>query len=147
MNADTVHSLNLSTDFKYLHTHCHCALSHPTARRTHIVGSLYITSSITSRPAFAIICITCRSCPPPIRTAPPLVCCVALDAPESAVSVPANADVDHVGKFDARGDVTLGTGFVDWCVRLYSGVSDGDNTKRWCDIFQKQALHGASEAG
>lgn len=63
------------------------------------------------------------------------MCCVALDAPDSAVSVPANADVDQVGRFDARGDVTLGTGFVDWCVRLYNGVSDGDSRNRWCDIF------------
>ena len=59
---------------------------------------------------------------------------MALDAPESAVSVPANAEVDQVGKLDARGDVALGTGFVDWCVRLYKGVSDGDSTKRWWDI-------------
>lgn len=63
------------------------------------------------------------------------MCCVALDAPDSAVSVPANADVDQVGRLDARGDVTLGTGFVDWCVRLYNGVSDGDSRNRWCDIF------------
>ena len=85
----------------------------PTARITHIVFSLRMTSSITSSPAFAIIWITWRSCPPPTRTEPPLVVCVALDAPDSAVRVPANADVDHVGRFDANGDVTLGTGFVD----------------------------------
>ncbi len=75
----------------------------PTARITHIVFSLRITSSITSSPAFAIIWITWRSCPPPTRTEPPLVVCVALDAPDSAVRVPANADVDHVGRFDANG--------------------------------------------
>ena len=85
----------------------------PTARITHIVFYLRMTSSITSSPAFAIIWITWRSCPPPTRTEPPLVVCVALDAPDSAVRVPANADVDHVGRFDANGDVTLGTGFVD----------------------------------
>lgn len=41
------------------------------------------------------------------------MCCVALDAPESAVRVPANADVDHVGRFAARGDDAVGAGFVD----------------------------------
>jgi hypothetical protein len=54
--------------------------------------------------------------------------------------VPANADVDQVGRFDAKGDVTLGTGFVDWCVRLYNGVSDGDSRNRWCDIFSNQGI-------
>ena len=63
------------------------------------------------------------------------MCCVALDAPDSAVSVPANALVDHVGKFEAKGLETLAAGFDDWCVRLYNGVSDGDKRKRWCDMF------------
>jgi hypothetical protein len=63
------------------------------------------------------------------------VCCVALDAPDSAVRVPANALVDHVGKFDAKGLETVAAGFDDWCVRLYNGVSDGDRRKRWCDMF------------
>jgi len=102
---------------------------------TYIRFCLCISSSTTSRLAFAIICITWRSCPPPTRTAPPVVCCVALDAPESAVSVPANALVDQVGRFEASGDVTVGTGLVEWCVRLYNGVSDGDSRNKWCDMI------------
>jgi hypothetical protein len=58
--------------------------------------------------------MTCLSCPAPTRIAPPLVCCVALDAPDNAVSVPANALVDHVGRLDARGVVTPPAGFDDW---------------------------------
>lgn len=106
-----------------------------TTINTHIVFSLRITSSITSRLALAIIWMTCLSCPPPIRTGPPVVCWGALEAPDNALSVPAKADVDQVGRLVARGDVTLTTGFVDWCVRLYNGVSEGDSRKRWCDII------------
>lgn len=78
--------------------------------------------------------MTCLSWPPPTFTAPPDVCWVALDAPDNAVRVPANALVDQVGRFDASGDVTVATGLDDWCVRLYSGVSEGDKMNRWCDI-------------
>ena len=79
---------------------------------TYIVFSFLITSSIISRLAFAIIWMTWRSCPPPRRT-PPAVCCVVLDAPESAVSVPANAEVDQFGRFADNGDVMLGAGLVE----------------------------------
>ena len=50
-----------------------------------------------------------------MRTPPPdMWCdCAALDAPLSAVSVPANADVDQLGRFDARGDVVVWIGFDD----------------------------------
>lgn len=104
---------------------------------TYIAPSLRITSSTASKLAFAIICITCRSCPPPTRVGPlPVDCCVALDAPDSAVSVPANADVDHVGRFAASGEVTVCAGFSDWCVSEYRGVSEGESRNRWCDIVQ-----------
>ena len=107
--------------------------------------SLRITSSITSRLALAIIWMTCLSCPPPIRTEPPVVCWGALEAPDNAVSVPAKADVDHVGRLAARGDERLVTGFVEWWVRLYNGVSEGDSRKRWCDITirspERQCVH------
>lgn len=118
--------------------HCYRVIL-ATQKCTHIVFSLRITSSITSRLALAIIWMTCLSCPPPIRTEPPVVCWGALEAPDNAVSVPAKADVDHVGRLAARGDVTLITGFVEWCVRLYNGVSEGDNRKRWCDMVD---VHG-----
>ena len=39
--------------------------------------------------------------------------CWTLDAPESAINVPANADVDHVGKFDDNGELMLAAGFVE----------------------------------
>ena len=79
---------------------------------TDINGSLRITSSITSRLAFAIIWMTCRSLPPPMRTPPPdMWCdCAALDAPESAVRVPANAEVDQLGRLDARGEEVFWAG-------------------------------------
>ena len=82
---------------------------------TDINGSLRITSSITSRLAFAIIWMTCRSLPPPMRTPPPcmLYDCATLDAPDKAVSVPANAEVDQLGRFDASGDVVVCTGFEE----------------------------------
>jgi hypothetical protein len=103
INADTVHSLNLSTDLRYLlivngTINARFLFSHiPLSRRT--------TSSITSRLALAIIWITCRSWPPPIRTPPPCApVCETLYAPDNAVSVPANADVDHDGRFADRGD-------------------------------------------
>jgi hypothetical protein len=114
---------------------------------THIVFSLRITSSITSRLALAIIWMTCLSCPPPIRTEPPVVCWGALEAPDNAVSVPAKADVDHVGRLAARGDVTVITGFVEWWVRLYNGVSEGDSRKRWCDMSSTGHHQGRSEVG
>ena len=84
-----------------------------------------------SRLAFAIIWITWRSCPPPIRTPPPAAfVCATLDAPDSAVNVPANALVDHEGRFADRGAGADAAGFDDRCVRLYNGESDGDSTKR-----------------
>lgn len=118
--ADTVQSLNLSTAFRY------------------IAPSFRITSSIASKLAFAIICITWRSCPPPTLVCPLVDCCVVLDAPESAVNVPAKADVDHVGKLAARGEVTVCVGFEDWCVSVYSGVSDGERRNKWCDIVPQR---------
>lgn len=86
---------------------------------TNITLSLRITSSIASRLAFAIICMTCRlSCPPPILAAPPAACCVwlALVAPERALNVPANADEDQLerlGRFEARGDEVVCDGFEE----------------------------------
>jgi len=38
---------------------------------------------------------------------------VALDAPDNAVNVPANADVDHVGKFADNAEPVIGVGFVE----------------------------------
>ena len=58
------------------------------------------------------------------------MCCVVLDAPDSAVRVPANADVDHVGRLDDNGDETPPAGLVDEYVRLYIGVSEGDSMNR-----------------
>ena len=75
--------------------------------------SFRITSSTTSRLALAIICMTCRSWPPPILDPPPAPCCPALDAPDNAVNVPANAEVDQVGRFDESGEVIVGAGFVE----------------------------------
>ena len=119
----------------------HYPIGYLHAATTHIVFSLRITSSITSKLALAIIWMTCLSCPPPMRTDPPVVCWGALEAPDNAVSVPAKADVDHVGKFAASGEVRLATGFVEWCVRLYNGVSEGDSKKRWCDILNDERLY------
>jgi hypothetical protein len=99
------------------------------------------TSSTMSRLAFAIIWITCRSCPPPIRTPPPCVLiCATLDAPDNAVSVPAKAVVDHEGRFADSGDGAAAAGFDDRCVRLYSGVSEGDSMKRWCDMAAERMI-------
>lgn len=77
----------------------------PSQRPPYIALSFRIKSSITSRLAFAIIWITWRSCPPPILAPPPCTWCdcVALEAPDNAVSVPANADVDQLGRFDDSG--------------------------------------------
>jgi hypothetical protein len=76
--------------------------------------SLRTTSSITSRLALAIIWITCRSCPPPIRTPPPCaLVCTTLDAPDRAVNVPANADVDHAGRLADRGDGAAWLAFAE----------------------------------
>lgn len=92
-NAETVHSLNLSTPFKYIPA-----------------PSLLITSSTTSKLAFAIICTTCLSCPPPTTFPPPPpvlllpACWVEEEAPERAVRVPAKAEVDQVGRLEERGD-------------------------------------------
>lgn len=115
-NADTVHSLNLSTDLRYLYAPSTCAIPELSAS-AHIRLSLRITSSITSRLALATICITCLSFPPPMRAPPPCTwyACAALGAPESAVNVPANAEVDQLGRFAARGDVVLGAGFEEKC--------------------------------
>lgn len=76
--------------------------------------SFRITSSIASRLAFAIICMTCLlSCPPPILAAPPCPCCawLALAAPDKALNVPANAEVDQLGRFEARGEDVAWEGF------------------------------------
>jgi hypothetical protein len=57
--------------------------------------------------------MTCLSCPPPIFT-PPCECdCGALDAPDKAVNVPANADVDQLGRLAARGDAVDGIGLFE----------------------------------
>jgi hypothetical protein len=55
-------------------------------------------------------------------------------APDSAVNVPANADVDQVGRLDDSGEVVLGAGLDDKWVRLYKGVSDGDKINKWWDM-------------
>jgi hypothetical protein len=79
---------------------------------TYIALSFLMTSSMTSKLAFAIICITWRSCPAPILTLPPCPWDV-LDAPERAVNVPAKADVDQLGRFAERGEETEGTGLLE----------------------------------
>lgn len=61
--------------------------------------------------------------------------CAVLDAPDNAVSVPANADVDQLGRFDAKGEVTDCTGFDEKCVSSYSGVSEGESRNRWWDML------------
>lgn len=38
---------------------------------------------------------------------------MALDAPDNAVNVPANADVDHVGRLADNGDVAAAAGLVE----------------------------------
>lgn len=48
-----------------------------------------------------------------MRTAPPAAWCVALVAPDNAVRVPANADVDQVGRLDESGEDTVGAGLVE----------------------------------
>jgi len=55
---------------------------------------------------------------------------VVLEAPDNAVNVPANAEVDQVGKLADKGDARLGVGLVDRCVNEYTGVSDGERMKR-----------------
>jgi hypothetical protein len=95
-----------------------------------MLPSLRITSSITSRLALAIIWMTCRSWPPPTRTPPLDVVCAVLEAPDKAVSVPANAEVDHDGRLDDNGDIVLAAGRDEKCVRLYNGVSDTDSIKK-----------------
>ena len=73
---------------------------------TYIAPSLRITSSTTSKLAFATICITCLSPPPraAAAAAPPTPRLYAGEvAPESAFRVPANAEVDQDGKFEASG--------------------------------------------
>ena len=78
--------------------------------------SFLITSSITSKLAFAIICITCRSCPPR-GTPPPAPGLYAGDvAPDKAFRVPAKAVADQDGRFEAKGYAVDGAGFEDWCV-------------------------------
>jgi hypothetical protein len=58
--------------------------------------------------------MTWRSCPAPIFVPPPCeLGWVAADAPDSAVKVPANADVDQLGKLAASGDATEGTGLLE----------------------------------
>ena len=143
IKADTIHSLNLSIDFRYLKQSIELFSQCTRNGQTHIRGSLRATSSMMSRLALAIIWMTCGSWPPPIRSAPPEVCWVALDAPERAVRVPANADVDHVGKFEAKGDVATAAGLLVWCVSVYSGVSDGDSKKRWWDMVNRRRLDSA----
>lgn len=57
MKADTVHSLNLSIDFKYLFVAAF-AMNCPGQSHVleaHMLPSFFIASSITSRLAFAII--------------------------------------------------------------------------------------------
>ena len=49
---------------------------------------------------------------------PPDVWCAAPDAPDNAVSVPANAEVDQDGRFADKGDDTLAAGFVCLIIRL-----------------------------
>ena len=60
--------------------------------------------------------------------------CATLDAPERAVRVPANAEVDQEGRFADRGDGATWAGFAEKCVRLYKGVSEGESRKRWWDM-------------
>lgn len=82
---------------------------------TNITLSFRMTSSIASRLAFAIICITCLSWPPPIFTIPPCpwCACVAAVAPDNALRVPANADVDQLGRLEAKGDATVCDGLEE----------------------------------
>lgn len=105
------------------------------SRQAHMALFSRIVSSTASKLALAIIWTTARSVPLPICLCPAAVApgCMTDDAPESAVSVPANADVLHVGKFDERGNCWLAD-FDDGTVRLYSGESTGERIKRWTDM-------------
>ena len=51
-------------------------------------------------------------------------------APDKAVRVPANAEVDQDGRLDASGYDVAGAAFVDWCIIVYTGVSYGDKMNR-----------------
>ncbi|KAJ3485350.1 hypothetical protein NLI96_g5010 [Meripilus lineatus] len=56
-----------------------------------------------------------------------------LDAPDNAVRVPANADVDQLGRFDANGEVTDCTGFEEkkrWWDMLNPGL-EGSFQSHW----------------
>lgn len=50
------------------------------------------------------------------------------------MSVPANAEVDHDGRFADKGEGAATDGLAEKWVRLYRGVSDGERRKRWWDI-------------
>lgn len=66
---------------------------------------------MTSRLAFATIWMTWRSFPPPTFALPCAFACAALGAPDNADNVPAKAEVDQLGRLEARGEATDWAGF------------------------------------